>query len=228
VDTISNVGSHIASTYLRLRRGMAVIALLFPPILLIGGIVIFGRAPQTSMSAYYHTEMQDVFVGVLCAIGAFLFLYKGFTWKEDIALNVAGVCAVGVALFAMDPKGDCAATASGFSIHGCFATAFFLAISYVCVFLFSDGPSSGIPEKLRARYVTIAKLCGTVMLVCIAAALTYAFLLPSSARTFVCGLNAIFWIEAFAVWAFSVFWLVKSLEYDHAISWLPWRRKAGT
>lgn len=66
---------HIAVTYIHLRRGMAALALSLAPALALGGYLLFGTPLLPSMSAYYDSGMRDVFVGVLCAVGAFLFLY---------------------------------------------------------------------------------------------------------------------------------------------------------
>jgi hypothetical protein len=46
--------------------------------------------------------MRDWFVGALFAIAACLYLYKGFTPKENRLLNLAAVFAVGVAIFPMN------------------------------------------------------------------------------------------------------------------------------
>ena len=43
--------------------------------------------------------MQDVFVGVLFVIAWFLFSYRGYERKDDVAGDVACLCALGVALF---------------------------------------------------------------------------------------------------------------------------------
>jgi len=51
------------------------------------------------MSAYYHTAMREVFVGILFAVGAYLYLYKGFSAVENIALNLAGTFAICIPLF---------------------------------------------------------------------------------------------------------------------------------
>ncbi len=77
---------HILSTYFILRIGMGIIAIAFPISLWFVGL-LRGVELQTSMSAYYHTSMQDVFVGILFALGTFLYLYKGFSKGENIALN---------------------------------------------------------------------------------------------------------------------------------------------
>jgi hypothetical protein len=220
------VGEHITRTYRMLRRGMALIAFAFPLVLLLGGMVLFARLPQTSMSAYYYTEMRDVFVGVLCAVGAFLVLYRGFSDREEWALNIAGLSGVGIALFPMAPKGDCSTEAAVFSAHGFFAVVFFLAISYVCIFLAAEGPRLGIDSKLREHYERITRICGFVMMVCIGLSLAYCFFMPADLRIALCQMNVVFWLEAIAVWAFSAYWIVKSLEYDHSFSWLPWRTKA--
>jgi hypothetical protein len=215
--------THIASTYIHLRRGMAALALALAPVLWIGGAVVFDLPLQTSMSAYYYTAMRDVFVGALCALGAFLFLYKGYTPRENWALNIAGICGPLLALFPTRVAGDCAPAGGGFSWHALFAVVFFAAISYACIFLQRDGPNTGLPPERLARYRRISQICGGVMIFCVAAALAYTFLLPADLRAAWCNLCVVFWLEAAAVSAFSVHWIMKSFEYDHAFSWLPWR-----
>jgi uncharacterized membrane protein len=93
--------SQITDTYQFMRIGMGALALAFPFVLWLGGKWLIGLPTQTSLSAYYHSDLRDVFVGVLCAIGFCLFLYKGFSKSEDWALNLAGALAVGIAYFPM-------------------------------------------------------------------------------------------------------------------------------
>ena len=85
---------HITRTYMTLRVGVAAMGLALPLLLWVGS-----EEPQSSMSACYHTRMGDVFVGLLFAIGACLYLYRGFSTRENIALNLAGILAFGVAVF---------------------------------------------------------------------------------------------------------------------------------
>jgi hypothetical protein len=223
----THLGSHITITYVHLRRGVAALALTLAPVLAVGGYLFFGTPLQASMSAYYYTGMRDWFVGVLCAVGAFLFLYKGYTRRENQVLNLAGVCAPLVALFPMNPAGDCAvggaADGAGFSWHGVFAVTFFLAISYVCVFLYRDSATDALPPARRRLYHAVARACGGVMLACIGAAVLYNFLMPAAIKAAWCALSVVFWLEAIAVAAFSVHWFFKSLAYDSGVSWLPWR-----
>jgi hypothetical protein len=93
---------NILSTYFTLRLGIIVLAFALPVILYVGGRV-WGGIPDLpgSMSAYDDENggtMRDWFVGILCTVGAFLYLYKGFSPLENILLNLAGGFAVGVAM----------------------------------------------------------------------------------------------------------------------------------
>ncbi len=51
-----------------------------------------------SISGYYYTPVQPVFVGVMVAIGLALIAIKGRTWVEDACLSFAGMMAPVVAL----------------------------------------------------------------------------------------------------------------------------------
>jgi len=133
---------HIFSTYITLRYGVALIAFGFPVLLYLIGRFYYGINLEDSMSHYYYSlapqdltmrefPMRVWFVGLLFAIGVFLYLYKGFSVKENIALNIAGISALGVALFPMDIQ--CSVDCSSFSLHGASAIVLFLAIGFVCL-----------------------------------------------------------------------------------------------
>ena len=110
---------HIFATYANLRIGVVAIAILFP-FLLWGGWAIHGISLPDSMSAYYHVtengkSMRNWFVGILFALGIILYLYKGYSIKENLALNFAGVFALGVAISPMDWNG--VACCGGIPMH---------------------------------------------------------------------------------------------------------------
>ena len=81
---------HMFATYTTLRIGLAVIAFAFPILLWLGGRVI-GLPLQDSMSAYYHAfaadgqSMRNWFVGILFAVGVILYLYQGYSYRENYA-----------------------------------------------------------------------------------------------------------------------------------------------
>jgi hypothetical protein len=64
--------------FLWLRKGIGLLGFFFP-VLLVVGSKLFGNCNKLlgSISDYYHTNMDDVFVAVLCVIGIFLFICLG-------------------------------------------------------------------------------------------------------------------------------------------------------
>ena len=107
-DISGSYNLQIMETYFFLRLGMALLAFAFPLVLWLGGSWM-GIHIRESLSAYYHTEMRDAFVGILFAIGLCLLLYKGFSRREDWLLNTAGVLAMAIAL--IPTVEDCMSTA---------------------------------------------------------------------------------------------------------------------
>lgn len=216
--------SHLERSYIVQRRGMALLAAVFPAAFLVLSF-LFGRTEfQTSISAYYWTLdlERNVFVGVLCAVGVFLLLYKGYTLLEDRVLDVAGICAVGVAFFPMDKSGDCAA--SGISLHGAFAVTFFACIFFICIFMSQHSLEDIADRRRRAVFRRAYRLCSGIMIGSIVLAVLSSMLPENYIRTF-CENGAIFGFEAAGVWAFSAFWYIKTRELDAALSWVPLRRK---
>jgi hypothetical protein len=68
---------------------------------------------RSSLSAYYYTPVQGVFVGALVTIGICLVSLKGNTDWEDILVNLAGVCAPVVALVPTREGGPCGSVVTG-------------------------------------------------------------------------------------------------------------------
>lgn len=69
---------------------------------------------QGSLSAYYYTPVQPIFVGALIAIGVSFVAIQGAEWPEDLLLNIAGVVAPIVAVVPTAPSmaiEDCASAA---------------------------------------------------------------------------------------------------------------------
>ena len=67
-----------------------------------------GDCVQTSISAYYYTHAQAIFVGALVAIGACLICLRGSTEHEDVLLNLSGMLAPVVAIVPTPDAGKCA------------------------------------------------------------------------------------------------------------------------
>jgi len=205
---------HVQGTYFSLRYGIAALGFALPILLIVIGRILGGVGLQSSMSAYYYAgngAARNEFVGVLITVGAFLYLYKGFSRQEEIALNIAGLLAAGIALFPM--QWNCGDSCSAISAHGVFAVLFFLSIAYVCLAramdtlpllkdVYPDDPKRA--EERIAFYKRRYKFLGWAMVVSPIAALIGNWTLQQSA--------AVFFIEMFAVWVFAAYWYCKSKE----------------
>lgn len=198
---------HVFSTYIYLRVGMAVLAAAFPLILWIGG-AIKGMELQHSMSDYYHPDasgysMRDWFVGILFAVGAFLCLYKGYSRKEDWALNLAGVFAVGTALCPVPQSSELMRQLA--SVHSVFAILFFLCIAYVCLFCAGDTLPLLQDARRERKFRAVYRLAGGLM---IAAPLT-ASVISHLLRQYQ---SYVYFAEVAGIWAFAGYWIAKSFE----------------
>lgn len=205
---------HMFRSYLNLRYGMAIIGAIYPVIVYAVGW-LDGHALQDSISAYYwltaHGDARPRvwMVGGLFAVAAFLYLYKGFTVRENVALNLAAVFAVGVAIF--PTKQNCT-SGCFFTTHGVCAVSMFVCLVYVVWFCARDtlhllprDDEADEPDALAKHYRRRYLIIGAVML---ASPLT-AFLLNSVIGTHS---TYVFFIEAAGIWAFALYWWVKSSE----------------
>ncbi|WP_426505365.1 hypothetical protein ACPPVO_47030 [Dactylosporangium sp. McL0621] len=90
-------------SFLLMRAVIGFIGVALPVALVLGDLALEGGRPRASLSEYFYTGLRDVFVGALCVTGLFLVTYKAFEHNLDNLLsNIAGVAALGVALFSTD------------------------------------------------------------------------------------------------------------------------------
>ena len=135
-----------------LRKAIGWLGTVLPFVLALGGAILFSTGIQSSLSAYYHTDIGDVFVGTLCAIGVFMYAYKGHTGKDgddDPVGAFAGVCAIGVALFPTD-RVDASTSFVGM-VHVGFALLFFLTLAYFSLALFRKSHRDGRPRTAKKK-----------------------------------------------------------------------------
>lgn len=190
---------NVLVSYLTLRRVVGVLGVALPLVLALWGFALLnGITIQPSISDYYSLRTRDTLVGVLFAVGWFLFTYRGYERKDDIAGNLACVFALGVAFF---PNSGAQWERA---IHFASAAALFFTLSYFALFLFTKSGGSPTPMKLARNRVY--RTCGVIMLACIAGIGLYSWLWDD---TSVAALKPVFWLESAALWAFGVSWFVK-------------------
>ncbi|QQS52288.1 MAG: DUF998 domain-containing protein [Bacteroidota bacterium] len=203
-------------SYKTLQRTLGITGVSLPVILILGSIVLDRCCGvQGSISNYYHTRMGNVFVGYLCAIGLFLWSYKGYpdSW-DNLAGNLACVFAIGVAFMPTsvtpDELSNCLVQETDNGIVGVLhlisAALLFLVLAAFSLLIFTKGDPQPTPRKiLRNR---IYKACGWIMLAGILIMAIYIVWLRQSFPALQ-KLSPIFWLEALCLWAFGISWLTK-------------------
>jgi hypothetical protein len=200
-------------SYLTLRQMIGWIGLLMPIAVRLGAIVFEGIHSTNSISAYYYTGMRDVFVSTLVLIGAFLTCYRTPSPSDTFVAVIAGLAAVGIGLFPMDPvyadevlrnhpdmtTAKCYVNRGILKYHFIFVTIFFALSFYLVYFRFSAFTPAN-PTRQKIVRNKIYKICGVAMLVGFVAIGLLAILHHGA---------SIFWPEALAVVAFATAWLVK-------------------
>jgi uncharacterized protein YqhQ len=226
---IEEIRDHISDTYFRLRIVMAAIAFCFPLVLLLVGLFLYNIPIQDNMSAYYfafHPEtpvehvfpMRIWFVGFLWAIGFCLIIYKGFSLTEYRLLNLAGLCALGVALLPAVPPDYCAAPIAQGAIVSCgstdtafvhqvLAAGIFACAAYVAAFC-SETTLDYVKGQMQFVYRSAYYLLATIMVVTALIGLVVSFW-PASSRW-------VFIIETVGFCTFAIYWLVKTVEIHNS------------
>lgn len=227
MNHMSDIASRHLASYLTFRKGIGYLGMALPFVLGIGGFLLPEPGIRSSISAYYHTPLGDVFVGTVFAIGVFLFAYKGYEPKDDHAGDFASFCAIGLALFYTvpdmgDPSRGIGPTLSPATAdmieriiaaaHLVFAAGFFLTLAYFSICLFTKSVGEKTRKKRQRNFVY--RVCGYVMLLALAlialeALVQYLELLSDATLRRIESLDPRFWLESLAVVAFGVSWSVK-------------------
>src|SRR4029453_9535507 len=205
--TSDKLQKNILSTYFTLRMGIVVLSGALPLILYFGA-KLGGIDLLNSMSAYYGAHgglMRNWLVGILWAVGSFLYLYKGYSTLENILLNLAGAFAVGVAMVPC----NCWPAAEGASskLHAFVAVSFFLSMAAVCLFCAGDTISLLPDQKTRDAYQRRYRIIGMMLVASPLTADLVSYVLLQL-------VHYKFFVEVFGVWMFAAFWLVKSREFS--------------
>ena len=171
-------GQSLVFSYLVHRETIGLLGMALPFALYFGASWFFDSALQDSLSAYYHTGMRDVFVGILFAIGFFLLSYHGYDACDRWLGNLACLFAVGVALFPTAPADPTPREQSIGVVHHISALMFFVALIVFAFHLFSKTHEGQKPKGRKLWRNRVYKACGTVMVLCIVGIGVYRLVLP--------------------------------------------------
>jgi hypothetical protein len=214
--------SVLVVNYLTLRKAVGWLGTLLPVILLVANPIALriehsscGWLPG-SVSGYYYSPVRNVFVGALCALGLFLIAYVGDDLGDRVITDLAGMFALGVALFpttptvASPPSATCETVAQLSTrqqvvgdIHAVASVLFFVMLAWMAIrFITTDGAQ---PTQAELRRNLIYPICAVVILACVIAAIITNFL-PASLRP---PFPYLLLYEAVGIFAFGVSWFVK-------------------
>src|SRR5262252_3586020 len=203
-----------APSYYALRNAIGWITLLMPIAVRLGARVFEGIYVTKSISAYYYTGMRDVFVATLVVGGALLVCYRTPKWIDSLIAVPAGLAAIGVGLFPMNPTfaaeilkrfPSMAVPEQCYTIRGILGYHFlfvgtFFSLAFILVFFRFRAFTPQRPTIEKIRRNLAYRICGLIML----GAFIWIGILA-----FTTDGTSIFWPETIAVVSFAAAWLVK-------------------
>jgi hypothetical protein len=189
------------------RKGIGLLSLALPVVLVLGKMLLDGGGIQGSISAYYYSVMRDYFVGTQCAIAVLLAYYRYEPEDSYVGKAVAGF-AVGIALLPTSQPGvqhTTVQTVLG-NVHLTCATLFFLGMAYFSFFLFTRTDPQRLPTAQKRRRNLVYRVCGITIVACLALVVVTNLVLSDQVRE---AIHPTFWLESVAVWAIAASWLTK-------------------
>jgi len=241
VNTHSRYSGDRDAAYTRSYRVMRLVVgflgVALPLVFIIGEAFFLrgGVHVRGSISAYYHTPMQDVFVGGLCVIGFLLATYMAGehrTWDFWASL-IAGLAVLGVVFFPTTRSGlpaDAPACGSvpqplGCStveqalgehqtavIHGISAIVF---IFFLAVMSFLFATSEVLPKQDPARGGPKPKVFRNPVLFWVHTACALVILAAGAwafAGAGIWELTPLYIGEVAAIWAFGISWIIAGID----------------
>ncbi len=181
---------------------------------------LISSSPLTSISASYHTEARDAFVGILCVVAAFLLAYNGHSPLEGRVSKTAALAAICVA-FLPTSCDECGTTTTSIA-HYVAAALLFSGLAFFCLVPFRRNTKRVAGKKGRRGKVYF--LCGWIMVGCMLGMVVAKLILPSETTD---ELRLTYWAEAIALGAFGVAWIVAGkylpflVDDDEALKVFP-------
>lgn len=214
-------------SFLTTGRAIAVLGFFLPASMLAWSLLT-GSSIRGSLSEYYYTPVRDLMVGTLMTMAVFLWSYRGFSDRDDDLRadrrvgKVAGVAAAVIAFFPITPRNDDRCTLvqciigprASDLMHAGGATVFFVCLVAFCLVLL---PRSVVTNEGATGRVRLYRACGAIIVVALLVIVVWKFL-PLEIIFSLGRYRPIFWLEALAIWAFSIAWIVRGRALESAIN----------
>jgi hypothetical protein len=209
-DTTTNNGKPGESndqviSYFTLRIMIGAAGILLPLFMVIGKFIYEDSAKlEYSISDYYDNGAAgDILVGILFALGFFLFSYKGPEPVDNRTANIGCIAALGVALFPTTFCSNCWVH----YLHFVFAIVLFSVFIFFSIYLFRKTNPNKPPTRQKKKRNQIYLVCGIIMIICILgiAVSSFKFSEEASAKY-----HLVFWFETIALASFGFSWITKS------------------
>jgi hypothetical protein len=207
---LSSDFSALSMYKLRLKIGLLAV---FFPLIIAANLFFFERHwLEDSISHYYHTSSRNLFVGILCVVAFCFYLTPKYPKeprsKDDWVGKLAALSLLGLVFF---PTPLCKTATCSLQpwdyAHFVFATIFFCALAFFCLFLFVKSKRKAdllLPVKKKQNYVY--RVCGGVIVF----SMIFIGVYKMFKLSFLNSYSDIFFLESAAVIAFGIAWLVKS------------------
>ena len=210
-------------SYYNMRRALGILGITLP-FILVAGSSLFGTCKEVlgSISAYYHTNMRNIFVGYNCAVALFLYAYKGHDWRDNLTGYLGCIFVLGVAFLPCNlsqPDQPClipplAQNPLVGKLHNLSALLYFMVLIVYSLFLFPKthmdmvtGEKMFMGQQKKKRNV-VYYICGSMMTVSLILILLYMGFLETAYP----GLkkyDPVFWLESVVLFFFGITWLTK-------------------
>lgn len=206
-----------------LRRLIGILGLAMPVLLYIGLWIDTGHSmPLESISHYYMTRVNSIFVIIVSMLAIFLIIYKGEDPVDFYLSGIAGIFALCLLLFPTDNiSNTCGSNDFLYSVttlkythsqprvifHYVASGIFLASLASMSFFLFTR--SKGYKTKEKIIRNRIYRSCAVIMLLCILAIASNGLNLDIINPDFYKKYGLTFWFETIAVWSFGFSWLVK-------------------
>lgn len=228
---VAEAENELVLSFLAVRRALGFLGLALP-LSLLAVAILTPEVMHPSISEFYYGRAGDMFVGILCSIGIFLWTYVGYPpsekgeWPTDRLISrIAAVAAICVALIPTENKNAVAGTFDATctvlqcalgpdlsrTTHYISAGVFFACLAFFCLVLFRRTGLGPADAEKQARNKIYA-LCGFIILGSIAALALYGVIYrmqDEAGKLALDRTSLVFILESIGVFAFAISWLVK-------------------